>query len=111
QHARALYAQQPAPAHVSPLSLHDALPILTVKYFRQQLADHQSTGFGIDVGAVYDLDAMTRVALRVTDASTTRITWDTGKREQVPDRKSTRLNSSHVSISYAVSCLKKKNNP
>src|SRR5699024_6500485 len=25
------------------------------------------------------------------------------------DRKSTRLNSSHVSISYAVSCLKKKN--
>src|SRR5207249_8799208 len=28
-----------------------------------------------------------------------------------PDRKSTRLNSSHVSISYAVFCLKKKKNP
>src|SRR5438874_3821848 len=27
----------------------------------------------------------------------------------VPDRKSTRLNSSHVEISYAVFCLKKKN--
>src|SRR6266481_7601990 len=27
-----------------------------------------------------------------------------------PDRKSTRLNSSHSSISYAVFCLKKKNN-
>src|SRR5699024_12231702 len=27
----------------------------------------------------------------------------------MPDRKSTRLNSSHVSISYAVFCLKKKN--
>src|SRR5690625_5555305 len=27
----------------------------------------------------------------------------------VPDRKSTRLNSSHVAISYAVFCLKKKN--
>src|SRR5699024_12348075 len=27
------------------------------------------------------------------------------------DRKSTRLNSSHVSISYAVFCLKKKNYP
>src|SRR5690349_24185070 len=26
-----------------------------------------------------------------------------------PDRKSTRLNSSHVEISYAVFCLKKKN--
>src|SRR5204862_6548234 len=28
--------------------------------------------------------------------------------EQQPDRKSTRLNSSHVEISYAVFCLKKK---
>src|SRR2546430_8087890 len=27
------------------------------------------------------------------------------------DRKSTRLNSSHSQISYAVFCLKKKNNP
>src|SRR5690348_17972090 len=27
---------------------------------------------------------------------------------EVPDRKSTRLNSSHPSISYAVFCLKKK---
>src|SRR5437868_9864864 len=30
--------------------------------------------------------------------------------EIVSDRKSTRLNSSHVSISYAVFCLKKKKN-
>src|SRR5438067_4841232 len=29
---------------------------------------------------------------------------------EVIDRKSTRLNSSHVSISYAVFCLKKKKN-
>src|SRR5699024_11666584 len=29
-------------------------------------------------------------------------------RSKVVDRKSTRLNSSHVSISYAVFCLKKK---
>src|ERR1035441_10997983 len=28
----------------------------------------------------------------------------------LPDRKSTRLNSSHLGISYAVFCLKKKNN-
>src|SRR5574343_1558724 len=27
-----------------------------------------------------------------------------------PDRKSTRLNSSHITISYAVFCLKKKKN-
>src|SRR5256886_2691133 len=31
-----------------------------------------------------------------------------GKDEQVSDRKSTRLNSSHSQISYAVFCLKKK---
>src|SRR6266540_6147363 len=29
-------------------------------------------------------------------------------RERYPDRKSTRLNSSHITISYAVFCLKKK---
>src|SRR5439155_15139099 len=29
---------------------------------------------------------------------------------RLADRKSTRLNSSHVAISYAVFCLKKKNN-
>src|SRR5699024_11657429 len=31
-----------------------------------------------------------------------------GEHEEWTDRKSTRLNSSHVSISYAVFCLKKK---
>src|SRR5688572_31577735 len=31
--------------------------------------------------------------------------------EFTPDRKSTRLNSSHSQISYAVFCLKKKKNP
>src|SRR5699024_12646532 len=34
---------------------------------------------------------------------------DPGLHRTRPDRKSTRLNSSHVSISYAVFCLKKKN--
>src|SRR5690625_6479797 len=32
------------------------------------------------------------------------------KNREFLDRKSTRLNSSHVAISYAVFCLKKKNN-
>src|SRR6266481_1714084 len=32
-------------------------------------------------------------------------------RHRRPDRKSTRLNSSHSSISYAVFCLKKKKQP
>src|SRR3712207_6919323 len=33
---------------------------------------------------------------------------DAAMRTAVPDRKSTRLNSSHANISYAVFCLKKK---
>src|SRR5690242_20898337 len=33
---------------------------------------------------------------------------DEGTHRPLPDRKSTRLNSSHMSISYAVFCLKKK---
>src|SRR3989442_9835125 len=37
-------------------------------------------------------------------------TWTTGGQADAwLDRKSTRLNSSHVRISYAVFCLKKKN--
>src|SRR5258705_1007836 len=32
-------------------------------------------------------------------------------RDRDSDRKSTRLNSSHLGISYAVFCLKKKNKP
>src|SRR5256885_13261311 len=32
-------------------------------------------------------------------------------RQECGDRKSTRLNSSHLVISYAVFCLKKKNKP
>src|SRR2546428_7400350 len=38
--------------------------------------------------------------------------WDSGRQRRWmgrPDRKSTRLNSSHDQISYAVFCLKKKN--
>src|SRR5207253_10284649 len=37
-----------------------------------------------------------------------RIEMTTGGADSFRDRKSTRLNSSHVAISYAVFCLKKK---
>src|SRR5699024_11455520 len=36
--------------------------------------------------------------------------YESGASPDKQDRKSTRLNSSHVSISYAVFCLKKKKN-
>src|SRR5690625_7217752 len=45
-------------------------------------------------------------ALEAVDKAAVRQTVFAGSR--VEDRKSTRLNSSHVAISYAVFCLKKK---
>src|SRR5204863_6999395 len=40
--------------------------------------------------------------------SSTQSSTTSGSTRRRPDRKSTRLNSSHVEISYAVFCLKKK---
>src|SRR5690606_41489760 len=47
--------------------------------------------------------AMGKTAFVLTCARNAAVQYDK------PDRKSTRLNSSHVKISYAVFCLKKKN--
>src|SRR5690606_28300321 len=55
-----------------------------------------------DLGAIYDyLRTIAPVKNKVTK-------WTPNK--EIADRKSTRLNSSHVKNSYAVFCLKKKNN-
>src|SRR5699024_12582760 len=69
------------------LSLHDALPISEAKKLKITLVKSA-------IGRVKDHKACARgLGLRRTNHT---------------DRKSTRLNSSHVSISYAVFCLKKK---
>src|SRR5207249_9168124 len=58
------------------------------------------------------VDAMVHVVAKATDFPKNRIVGMAGildsSRFRTLDRKSTRLNSSHVSISYAVFCLKKK---
>src|SRR5699024_12700208 len=54
------------------------------------------------------LDLTDRVAEWEDAAPSTESMLADGAYEDVQDRKSTRLNSSHVSISYAVFCLKKK---
>src|SRR5256885_5847950 len=47
-----------------------------------------------------------RLGPRVEDP--VRLHWASVRETRGPDRKSTRLNSSHLVISYAVFCLKKK---
>src|SRR5690606_41830487 len=97
-----------SPRALYTLSLHDALPI----------CQPDDGGLGDVVGEIARVarPAAARDPVgEVDDAATaeTAHVRDGGAgaqpgRAQV-DRKSTRLNSSHVKISYAVFCLKKKN--
>src|SRR5207245_10043479 len=93
-----------APPVLSFLSLHDALPICPGLHVEPLLEDrsllvarrdHPSAAAG----------KLSRRAL--ADLRHVRVDMVPGKRFG-EDRKSTRLNSSHGSISYAVFCLKKK---
>src|SRR5436309_8280516 len=70
-----------ATTEIYTLSLHDALPIFALHA----------------VGDTVTILAVTSAEVPQRDGEVARI-----------DRKSTRLNSSHVKISYAVFCLKKK---
>src|SRR5207302_10008630 len=97
-------SHEPAPTAIYTLSLHDALPIFA--------GDVEVVGKGVvllrvaarggaeeaRVGQILHVGAPGQVGgFQLVD--------DVRRRE---DRKSTRLNSSHVKISYAVFCLKKK---
>src|SRR6266480_6887377 len=68
-----------ATTEIYTLSLHDALPISSRTPLRRARGRHRA-----------------QLLQRVEE------------QDAVRDRKSTRLNSSHMSISYAVFCLKKK---
>src|SRR5690349_24770770 len=79
----------PATTEIYTLSLHDALPIYRVVRARHRI------GRELDLArALQRPHAQERLRNRRSDDE--------------EDRKSTRLNSSHVEISYAVFCLKKK---
>src|SRR5690625_6656357 len=56
-------------------------------------------------------ETMNRLKIEAPDAETIYYLYivDENKHNKLLDRKSTRLNSSHVAISYAVFCLKKNN--
>src|SRR5690606_41767142 len=87
-----------ATSEIYTLSLHDALPIsILIPGFvemRRLAMGIGALSFGISGSgpSVFALAEAESIAVRVAGA----------------DRKSTRLNSSHVKISYAVFCLKKK---
>src|SRR5437870_12948810 len=73
-----------APTEIYTLSLHDALPI------SRRVSSILDRSMKV-------VPAAKSASIRVSDFA-------------AGDRKSTRLNSSHVAISYAVFCLKKKKN-
>src|SRR5699024_12291279 len=85
----------PAPTEIYSLSLHDALPIsLSMpadRSIRSSTSKPQEKSLSSSSCAVISISTSSFSQLKGT-----------------LDRKSTRLNSSHVSISYAVFCLKKK---
>src|SRR5690606_41288169 len=89
------------------LSLHDALPIL-------RLRTEPTMTVGISPSAAYWLYHGAPRQSRSISSATRRESVSFQRPERsitlswVTDRKSTRLNSSHVKISYAVFCLKKK---
>src|SRR5690625_6375245 len=87
-------SNDPAPITVTPLSLHDALPILVGL---PKTIDNDIIPIAQSLGAHTAADQASRFAQNII-----------GEHRSNPDRKSTRLNSSHVAISYAVICLKKK---
>src|SRR5207245_10922949 len=104
-----LCVTHPDPTALHSLSLHDALPISAARVFYELYRDaaafeeherQEHVRRFLDERSQY-LVGPPRVEFLHVQASK-------GTPGQVLDRKSTRLNSSHGSISYAVFCLKKK---
>src|SRR5437879_8037525 len=92
----------PAATEIFTLSLHDALPISNISTLT--VSGGGSTYDGVIQNGA-GVTALTVSSGGLTLASTNTYT---GATNITGDRKSTRLNSSHRCISYAVFCLKKK---
>src|SRR3712207_9205157 len=88
-----------ATTEIYTLSLHDALPIFTTR-IRWAL---QRKGTVVLSGHSQGSLIAAATLIRLDEDELERVTLVT-----YGDRKSTRLNSSHANISYAVFCLKKK---
>src|SRR3989454_9116276 len=105
------FFNDPATPEIYTLPLHDALPILPLR--RVAVAPDGDVALpALDRAGVYALDPpvppLDQIAVNLLDYNESNII----PVDQPPggvgeDRKSTRLNSSHLVISYAVFCLKK----
>src|SRR5688500_19937936 len=94
------------PSHIYTLSLHDALPIL---HAVGQVVNFYSTTELPPEVLVRAVNAHLPPDVSVYDAADVPQAFDANRdAKRKLDRKSTRLNSSHLVISYAVFCLKKK---
>src|SRR5690606_42016861 len=106
----AVSCEDAAPNAIYTLSLHDALPIFKIA---------GSMGFkeGFHKASPVLLEPIMKVEIVTPEDYLGDVMGDVSRRRGVlqgqddRDRKSTRLNSSHVKISYAVFCLKKKTKP
>src|SRR5699024_12231785 len=103
--------RHPAPTPILTLSLHDALPILrpfektTMNRYRNP---HEKREKKRSTVIKQETTGAQSAAWQAGDKASHK-KWGVGTvvaiRGEAEDRKSTRLNSSHVSISYAVFCL------
>src|SRR5690606_39805149 len=94
-----------------PASLHDALPIYVyftygMHWGSNAVCGEVGEGVGVLLRAAEPLQGIDAMRLLRPKARRDRdLASGPGKLSQALDRKSTRLNSSHVKISYAVFCL------
>src|SRR2546430_13506300 len=89
------FFNDPATPEIYPLPLHDPLPI-SIAGTRERPTTTTSSAHG------------SRFTIGSADGSRTSASARSCSSRSSRDRKSTRLNSSHSQISYAVFCLKKK---
>src|SRR3712207_8825533 len=101
--AHCFFFNDTATTEIYTLSLHDALPIC--RLLKDAPAPHKMVQSPDGRLWLLHRTGLSELALspnRLAIEERRRFRWG-------EDRKSTRLNSSHANISYAVFCLKKKN--
>src|SRR5690554_7187241 len=98
------FFNDPATTEIYTLSLHDALPI-----FRKKIKELSDLFDNDQFKSASEFNIIPCSSIFITDEWNPNISSAILGAEERLDRKSTRLNSSHVRISYAVFCLKKKN--